>query len=64
MFVCDLKAFVAKDGKEHLVLEAVNQIRVVHGEVILRNLFGEEKTIQGSVSEVSLVKSRVVIEQS
>lgn len=62
--MCDLKAFVKKqDDKEELLLESVNQVLVQNGEVVLRNLFGEEKRIRGIVREVSLIKNRVVIEQ-
>jgi len=61
--VCDLKAYISRQGKEELALEAVNHIRVEGEQVILRNLFGEEKKVTGEVREVSLIKSRVVIEQ-
>ena len=56
-----LNAYVKKEGKEELLLESVNQVRVENGEVTVRNLFGEEKKIRGAVDEVSLVKNRVVI---
>jgi len=60
--VCDLKAYVRDNGREELVLESVNLIRSEGGEVVLRNLFGEEKRIRGEVREVSLAKNRVVLE--
>jgi len=60
--VCDLKAYIRKNDREELLLESVNQVRVEHGEVTLRNLFGEEKKIRGEVSEVSLVKNRIIVE--
>jgi predicted RNA-binding protein len=59
--MCDLTAFVLKQGKEELLLESVNHVRVEKGEVVLRNLFGEEKKVRGEVREVSLVRNRVVI---
>jgi predicted RNA-binding protein len=61
--MCDLKAYVIKEGKEELVLESVNIVRVEKGEVVLKNLFGEEMRLRGEVREVSLVKSRIVVEQ-
>jgi predicted RNA-binding protein len=60
--VCDLKAYVRNNDREELVLESVNLIRSEGGEVILRNLFGEEKRVRGEVREVSLAKNRVVLE--
>jgi len=61
--VCDIKAYVKKNDKEELLLESVNFIRAEHGEVIVRNIFGEEKKIRGEVREVSLTKNRLVVEQ-
>ncbi|HSB33456.1 MAG TPA: CooT family nickel-binding protein [Nitrospirota bacterium] len=61
--MCDVKVYVARQGKEELLLEAVNHLRVEQGEVTVRNLFGEEKKVRGQVREVSLVKNRVVVDQ-
>ncbi len=60
--MCDLKAYIKKNGREELLLESVNQARAEGGEVILRNLFGEEKRVRGELREVSLVKNRLTVE--
>ncbi len=60
--MCELKAYLKKNEHEELLLEAVNDVRAANGEVKLRNLFGEEKTVQGEVREVSLARNRVVVE--
>jgi predicted RNA-binding protein len=62
--MCDLKAYVKDHDKEELLLEAVNLVRVENGEVVLRNLFGEEKKVRGEVREVSLVKNRLLVERT
>ncbi len=62
--MCDLKAYLKKNDKEELLLESVNLIRADHGEVTLRNLFGEEKKVRGEIREVSLAKNRLVVEQA
>lgn len=62
--MCDLKAYIRKDGHEELLLESVNQVRTEGEELVLRNLFGEEKRVNGIVREVSLTKSRLIVEQS
>jgi predicted RNA-binding protein len=62
--VCDLKAYVKKNGKEELLLESVNQVRAEGEEVVLRNLFGEEKRVHGVLREVSLIKNRLTVEQA
>jgi predicted RNA-binding protein len=61
--VCDLKAYVKKNDKEELLLDSVNHVRAEGEEVILRNLFGEEKRVRGVLREVSLVKNRLIVEQ-
>lgn len=61
--MCDLKAYVKKGNNEELLLESVNLIRSEHGEVTVRNLFGEERKIRGEIREVSLAKNRLVVEQ-
>lgn len=62
--MCDLRAYVKKQGKEELLLESVNYVHVENGDVVVRNLFGEEKRVRGAVREVSLVKNRVLVEAS
>jgi len=62
--VCDLKAYVKRNDKEELLLEAVNHVRAEGEEVVLRNLFGEEKRVHGVLREVSLVKNRLIVEQA
>jgi predicted RNA-binding protein len=62
--MCELKAYIRINGREELLLEAVNQFRVEKGEVTVRNLFGEEKKVHGEVREMSLTKSRLVVEQT
>lgn len=62
--MCDLKAYLRKQGHEELLLESVNNVRAENGDVVVRNLFGEEKKVRGVVSEVSLTKNRVVVEQA
>lgn len=62
--MCDLKAYIRKNDKEDLLLDSVNYVRTEGDEVVLKNLFGEEKRVIGKLLEVSLVKSRLIVEQS
>ena len=59
--MCDTSAFVEAQDGEELLLESVDYIRPEGGTVLLRNIFGEEKTFQGSIKEISLSKHRVVL---
>jgi predicted RNA-binding protein len=60
--MCELKAYLKKPDGEELVLEAVNQVRTEGEDVVLKNLFGEEKRVRAGIREISLVKSRVLLE--
>ncbi len=62
--MCELKAYLLKEKKEEMVLDSVSQARVEGSIVVLRNLFGEEKRIEGILREVSLSKNRIVVEQT
>ncbi len=61
--MCDLKAYIRKNNKEELLLESVNHVITDRNQVILKNLFGEEKRVTGELREVSLVKGRLIVEQ-
>ncbi len=61
--MCELKAYIRKGDKEEMVLDAVNNVRTEGDEVVVRNLFGEEKRIRAALREVSLTRNRVVLEE-
>ncbi len=60
--MCEVNAYVLKDGSEELCLESVNIARSEDGKVFLKNLFGEQKVLEGYIKEVSLVKNRIILE--
>lgn len=61
--MCDINAYIVKDGKEELYLENVDVITPEHGKVLLKNLFGEQKVFEGDIREISLLKHRIVLEK-
>jgi predicted RNA-binding protein len=60
--MCELKAYMRTGEKEELLLDAVNSVRTEGDEVVIRNLFGEEKRVRATLREVSLAKSRIILE--
>jgi predicted RNA-binding protein len=60
--MCDTNAFIIHDGQEELFLESVNYIRPEGDTVYLRSLFGEEKTFEGKIREISLKTNKVLLE--
>jgi predicted RNA-binding protein len=59
--MCDTSAFIQADDGEELILESVDLIRPEGGSVYLKSIFGEERTVEGSIKEISLSAHRVVI---
>jgi predicted RNA-binding protein len=61
--MCDVNAYIIKDGKEELYLENVNVAKSEEGKVFLKNLFGEQKVFEGGIREFSLPGHRLVLEK-
>ena len=60
--MCEIKAYAYVGGKEDLLLENVDTVRVEGGKIFLRNLFGEERVFEGSLRELSVRKNKLVLE--
>ncbi|MBC8458874.1 MAG: CooT family nickel-binding protein [Deltaproteobacteria bacterium] len=60
--MCESSAYVLKDGKEELVLESIDLLENKKGEVILINMFGEQKTVKAKVKALSLVEHKIIME--
>lgn len=61
--MCETNAYLYDDGKEELFLDNVDTVRPEDGGLVLRNLFGEEKRLQGRIREIALMKHRIVLER-
>ena len=62
--MCDSNVYLMHGDKEVLLMESLDYLRQEEGRVILRDIFGEEKTIQGRLKELHLSKQRVVLEEA
>lgn len=60
--MCEANAYIYRDGKEDLYLENVDVLIPEGATVYLKNLFGEQKTFEGRVKEISLVRHRIILE--
>lgn len=61
--MCEANAYLLKDGKEELILEAVDKVENDEGRLKIENIFGEQKVIEGRIHSMSLVEHRILIEQ-
>lgn len=48
--MCEVHAYLVQNGKEEKVLESVERVEVSDSYVTLKNIFGEEKSIQARFS--------------
>jgi len=61
--MCEANAYLLKDGKEELLMEGLDVLRPEGQMLYLRNIYGEQKKVNGTIREMNLVNHRVVIEQ-
>jgi predicted RNA-binding protein len=59
--MCETNAYIEKDGKEELYLENVDVLKPEDGKIFMKNLFGEQKTFEGFIKEISLNKHRIIL---
>ncbi|NOY53736.1 MAG: CooT family nickel-binding protein [Deltaproteobacteria bacterium] len=62
--MCDSNAYLLHGDQEELVMESLDFLRQEEDSVLLRDIFGEEKTVRGRVKELHLSRQRVVLEES
>lgn len=60
--MCESSVYILKDGKEELVLESVDLLENRQGEIMLVNMFGEQKTLKAKVKTLSLVEHKIIME--
>jgi predicted RNA-binding protein len=59
--MCEANAYLLKDGKEELVLEAVDVLENEGDQVRVANIFGEQKVIKGRILSMSLVDHKILL---
>ena len=62
--MCEANAYLLEDGKETLVMEAVDKVEPDENGIRLVSIFGEQKFIKGYVASLSLVEHKVFIQPS
>ena len=62
--MCEANAYIVKEGTEELYLENVDVLVPEGGKIYLKNLFGEQKTFEGHVKEISLIRHKILLEEA
>lgn len=61
--MCEANAYLLRDGKEELFLEALDKVEPDNGSLRLTSIYGEQKFVKGRITHLSLVNHRVIIEE-
>jgi len=61
--MCETNAYIKKNGEEELFLENVDILRPEDGKIYMKNLFGEQKTFEGSIEEISLAQHKIILKK-
>ena len=59
--MCESNAYLVKDGDEELLMESVCLVKPQEDSVLLRSLFGEERTVQARLGEMDLTGHKIVL---
>lgn len=61
--MCEANAYLIRNGKEELILEAVDIVEPAEeGKIRMANIFGEQKVIAARLKSMSLVNHRIILE--
>lgn len=61
--MCEANAYLFKDGREVLVMEAVDIIEDEGDQIRVANIFGEQKVVKGKIKSMSLVNHKIILEE-
>ena len=62
--MCEANAYIYKNGKEELILETVDLVEPrEQGGFLLKNIYGDQKTVKGKIKMMNLVNHRIVFEE-
>jgi predicted RNA-binding protein len=61
--MCEANAYLFRDGREELILEAVDILENEGDQVRIANIFGEQKVVRARIKSMSLVNHRILLEE-
>lgn len=61
MTMCEANAYVVEDGREQLIMEAVDKVEPEETGLRLVNIFGEQKFIDAHIESLSLVDHKIML---
>jgi len=61
--MCDTNLYLIREGQEKLLMENIDTIRRQEDKLVLRDIFGEEKTVKARFHEADMLHHRIVLEE-
>jgi predicted RNA-binding protein len=61
--MCEANAYLLRNGREELILEAVDVLENEGHQVRVANIFGEQKIVKGRIRSMSLVEHKIILEE-
>ncbi len=63
--MCEANAYIIKNGQEELILESVDIIEPEENKGFrIVNIFGEQKTVKGVISQINLVNHKIIFKEN
>ncbi len=60
--MCEVNAYIKRDGHETLVMEGVFVVKPEGDKVLLENIFGEQKLVDAQISQISLMEHKIIFQ--
>jgi predicted RNA-binding protein len=60
--MCESNAYLITNGEEELLMESVDYLRQDGENIIMKSIFGEEKSVKAVLKEMSLTGHRILLE--
>jgi predicted RNA-binding protein len=61
--MCEANAYLVKDGKEKMILEAVDILESEGDQIRIVSIFGEQKVLKAKVHSMSLINHKILLEE-
>lgn len=60
--MCESIVYLKSGNKEEIVLKDVGLVKPQGDNVLIENIFGEQKTIKARIKEINLIDHKIVLE--
>ena len=60
--MCEAHAYILKEGKEEKILDSVDIVEFSDGEVMLTNIFGDQKSVKARLKLYNNSENKILFE--